>query len=215
MQSALLRQPTKSGNSPGLLHLQLDTTSAMSLDYIAFVPCAVWVNILSNCSENCQLVFLLSLVGRHRKTASEIAKQLWPARIGTWAAQCELRRASVRPRSRSISFTRYHLELTTAQALQVARMHLLKVQLSILHDSRLATGSRRVSKGTVHVSNYSSEPISPIVFSTCLCQLSKALWARWSVPDSEVHSRSVLWSFGDWHGLIVIVRYVMFVDLLL
>ena len=185
--------------------------TATAVDYVATVPCAVWVNILSSCSEYCQLVFLLSLVGRHRQVACDIAKQLWPALAGTWAAQYTLRHTVTSKLAWPWrgSSTKYHLDLTSAQAVEIARMHLLEVQLGVLHDR---PDPRWVSKFTVHVSSHSSEPVSPIIFSTCLLQVSKALWARCSIRGAQVQCRFVLWSFGDWHALVMMVGYVTVVD---
>ncbi len=187
----------------------LGATQMASQDYFVLFPCDVWVKVLSNFSEHCQLVFLLSLVGRHRHAALEIAKQLWPAHKENWAAHYVLRRTLAPSLAwpRSGSFTNYHLEKTSSQVLEVAKIHFLGLQLGILHDRRLGLDPRLVCKVTLHISSRFSEPLSPAVCAACLLQVSWAHLARWSTHGFQLlQCRVDLWNAAHWHAHVTVTR---------
>ena len=97
-----------------------------SPDYAASIPCALWSTVLRNCSENCQLVFLLTVVGSHRQGALDLAKQLWPAQTEQWAAQHVLRGGLAPKLAVSLPrrCTEGYLEMSSSQVLDVAKMQL-------------------------------------------------------------------------------------------
>ncbi|DBB03011.1 TPA: hypothetical protein ACH3X1_013448 [Trebouxia sp. C0004] len=189
-----------------LTQLRASMAQEGSPDYAASIPCALWSNVLKNCSENCQLVFLLTLVGPHRQAALEIANQLWPAQTEQWAAQYVLR-CGLAPKS-AVSLpgrcTQGYLDLSSSQVLDVAKMQLFGWKLGVLHDRR---DPKVIPSMTLNMSCRFSEQLAPAVCTACLLQISKAHTAKWPAHGFQllqcpIDSRSL----AGWHAHVTVAR---------